>query len=628
MNLIDTRAKFDEAADMLWGNDLVAIDIETTGGENGGLFVGDKITGFAIGVGDWTGYVPVRHVGSENLEWDLARELARVTSLCEMVLMHNSPFDRAGLSLEFGVEFDDAQVYDTMTGDWICNENLHHGLKEIGARLFGLDAKAEKLALKATMAGVTVTDTYDELRTEYLEEQQLQRLDTGTPARLKAQAKEIAAASKKTWATLTAEDIAEYAEQDVRLTLDVYRWQQEFFDDNPEYAPAVAREMRVDGCMYRLNMTGVAVDWARVEAGYRVALAEAQRLASGFPEVNLRSPNQVRKLLYETWKLPVRRFTKTGGDVPSTDKIALSQLAYDPRVATLIEFRKVAKMVDGYYLPMFLQRADDDRIHPSFSSHRTVTGRASCSRPNLQTIPKEGEHFVGDVDWKGELRAVFIAAPGNVLYSADLPNAELRVTAEISGEESWCEILRDGGDMHQMTADRAGLTRPGAKKLNFSLPYGIGSAKLADDLGFEWGRKVPVSETKAMIRAWWKAVPRIQRLFKALQETWVRRRRIPIRPWPGRFRHIEGKFGPEPCYKALNSVVQGSIAEVVKDWLLELEARLPEGFRLVLMVHDNVVIEGPPGHREMLETLIQEAFTKVNPFTALPWVIETKEGSL
>lgn len=628
MNLINNRWAFNCAADALWMADVIAIDIETTGGENGGLFVGDKITGFAVGTGDWTAYVPVRHVGSENLEWDLARELVLIVQEAETVLMHNSPYDRAGLALEFGIEFRDGQVYDTMTGDWICNENLHHGLKEIGARLFGTDAKAEKLALKATFAGVTVTDAYDDLRTEYLEERQLQRLDTGTPARLKAQAKEIAAASKRTWATVTAEDIAEYAEQDVRLTLDVYTWQQQFFADHPEYAPSVAREMRVDGCMYRLNMTGVAVDWVRVEAGYRVALAEAERLAAGFPDVNLRSVPQIRKLLYTQWKLPVRRFTKPGGDVPSTDKIALAGLAYDPRVATLIEFRKVAKIIDGYYLPMFLQRAEDDRIHPSFSSHRTVTGRASCSRPNLQTIPKEDDKVLdGAVDWKGELRAVFTAALGNVLYSSDLPNAELRVCAEISGEESWLETLRAGGDMHQLTADRSNLVRAAAKTLNFSALYGIGRGKLADNLGFQWGRRVPLSESGAMLRAFWAGVPRIERLFKALQETWVRRRRIPIRPWAGRFRHIDGKFGiPEVSYKALNSVIQGSIAEVVKDWLLELENRMPDGCRLVLMVHDSVVIEGPPGMLDKVSVVVQESFDKVNPFTELPWIIETKEG--
>lgn len=630
MNLINDEATWQEAHAILSQDttEPVAIDIETTGGELGGLFVGDRITGFAIAVDGWTGYVPVRHVGSQNLRPDRARVLVEAVAWHDVVLMHNSPFDRAGLALEFRVEFRDDQVYDTMTGDWVINENLHHGLKEIGERLFGVDAKAEKQALKELINGETVSDVYDELRLEYLEANDLQRLTPGTPARLKAQAKVRAESSKKTWATLTAEDIADYAEQDVRLTLDLYRYQRQFFADNPEYEPAVAREMRVDGVMYRLNMTGVQVDWDKVEEGYSLALREAERLATLFPDVNLRSTKQVQALVYDTWKLPCTRHTGLGAR--STDKVALAGLEYDDRVAQLVQFRKVAKMIDGYYLPMFLQRAKDDRIHPSFSSHRTVTGRASCSRPNLQTIPKEDEDY-GDrygVDWKGMLRSVFTAAPGLTLYSSDLPTAELRVAAIIAAEPGWLATIAAGGDLHQMMADAAGIRRAEAKTLNFSALYGVGAKRLADTLGTQARRKVTLTEARGILRRFWAAIPNIDRLYKGLSESWIRRRRVPIRPWAGRFRHIDGKFGPEPGYKALNAVIQGSIAEGVKDWMLELERVLPASCRLVLMVHDSVVIEGPPGMRDVLEPLIQAAWDKVNPFTELAWPIDTKEGSL
>src|SRR5690606_26797526 len=111
---------------------------------------------------------------------------------------------------------------------------------------------------------------------------------------------------------------------------------------------------------------------------------------------------------------------------PSTDKDALEALSYDPRVVDLIEFRRLVKQTDAYYFPLLDRISKDGRVHPSFNAWRTVTGRLSCSGPNLQTIPREST--------AAEIRKVFIPADGLVLTEFDLSQIEVRIAADLANE--------------------------------------------------------------------------------------------------------------------------------------------------------------------------------------------------
>lgn len=583
----------------------VAIDIETTGTR---LYQGDVLRGFAVTVGDDSWYLSVTHPGSDNVLVPEARMVVQAVARHHVVVMHNSAFDRAGLALAFGVEFDDWRIWDTQTVDWLLNENLDHRLKEIGARHFGADAKAEKLALTALEKGRTVEEVYRELR----EVENLRpRAEREKAADTRKRAREIAEGTKKSWATFTADDIADYAMQDTDLTLGLYHWQQSFLDTNPEYRAGLEREFAVASLAYRMTRTGVRIDPDVATAALEEAEARAAELQSLFP-VNLKSPQQVAAMLYEDWGLPVPRRTKTGA--PSTDKLALQALGYDERVGSLLEYRKLTKTIDAFYLPLLDRVGEDGRIHPSWNCHRVVTGRWSCSGPNLQQIPRDGA-----------VKTIFVPAPGMVFVHADLPNAELRIAAILADEDIWLDAFMAGADLHQTMADAAGVPRQVAKTINFSALYGVGSRKLAQTLAQGTGTKPDEAQARRMLNAYWRAVPRVKRLFDGVAEAWVRRGRLPIRPWPGRFRHREGRFGPEASYKALNSIVQGSVGEAVKDWLLALEFGVEalDG-RIVAQVHDAVTLEVPEAQAANAASLLQQAWDRVNPFTRLPWPLDVE----
>jgi DNA polymerase I-like protein with 3'-5' exonuclease and polymerase domains len=588
----------------------VSIDIETTGTA---LYQGDIVRGFAVSVGDDSWYTPLTHPGSANMAPDEARAIVRAVQLHDVVPMHNSPFDRTGLALTFGVEFEDGQIWDTQTVDWLINENLDHRLKEIGARLFGSDAKAEKLALDELKRGRTVDEVYRELREL---ENLLPKAEREKAVVTRARAREIAEASRKSWATFTAADIADYAMQDTELTLALYHWQQQFLADNPDYAPAVVREFRVAGLAYRMQRTGIRVDPDVAAAALEVAETRAAELAAEWSHVNLKSPLQVQTMLYEEWGLPCTRRTKTGGR--STDKAALQAIAFDPRVERLMEYRTLTKQIDAFYVPLLDKIGTDGRVHPSWNAHRVVTGRWSCSQPNLQQVPREGA-----------VRTVFQPESGFTFVGADLPNAELRIAAILADETLWIEAFEAGRDLHQEMANAASIPRQVGKTLNFSSLYGVGSRKLAQTLAQGTGTAPDEKAARRMLAAYWRAIPRVKRLFDGLGEAWVRRGKLPILPWAGRFRHREGRLGfPEAQYKALNSIIQGSVGEAVKDWLLALEPEVARlGGRIVAQVHDSIVLEVPVGREGAATELLQSTWDRVNPFVRLPWPLDTKVGA-
>lgn len=595
----------------------VAIDTETTGlrVEPGG----DVVRGFSVAIGtDEQWYIPLSHPHSVNADLWMARAVVNAVAHHDDVAMWNGTFDRIGLRLLLGVEFRDAQVWDGMTVDWVMNESADHRLKSVGARVFGIEAKAEKEALDALFKGTSVGECYALLRRNYLAEHDLPRLPKGEGSRLMALAREDSAASKKGWATVTAEDIGAYAAQDARLTLDLHRWQQSWLDDNPEYREGLAREFAIEGLACQMRWHGVRVDQGVAQVGMAAALERIEVLASLWPGVNLRSPQQVARLVYEDWGLPCAIKTKTGA--PSTNKAALTAIGYDSRVASLLEFRKLVKQVDAFYVPLLNKLASDGRIHPSWNAHRVVTGRWSCSLPNLQQIPKE----------KGPLRLMLTADEGMALVTADLPSAELRIAALLSGEEAWLAVLAEDGDMHQLVADLAGISRQAGKVMNYQNLYGGGPKKLAETLGMATGKPYPLAQAKAEWRAYWKAVPRVKRMMDGLGEGWRRAGRLPIRPWPGRFRHnINMRTGfPEPGYKAMNSIIQGTIAELVKDWMLEVARLLPEGWRLVAQIHDSLVLEVPVCDIERAKVFLQVTWDTINlgRFDDLAWPLDTGVG--
>lgn len=574
----------------------IAIDTETEGTRP---FQGDRCTVVSFADADKAWAVPAS---------DAYPILQEICSSGRPVIMHNSSFDRAVISTSFGIEFADHRIRDTQVMDWLLREAFPHGLKEIGARMFGADAKAEQAALRALMRGPSL----DEVATELYA--------TGAYKTKKA-AREAAPNDpryvKRGWADLTFAELEPYAVQDARLTFDVYRQlSAEVGSSTPSVVKAVPREHKVAGMMYRLNKAGIRVNQQAAERALLSANEKADSLKRQIP-CEPDSPAQVAKWLYQDLGLPVSR--KTAKGAPSTDKIALEALRWHEDVARLLEYRQITKSVSAYLLPLLDRLGSDGRVHPSFNAHRVVTGRLSCSEPNLMTIPRDNA---------SEVRALFEPEPGMVFVTADLPNAELRVAASMANETLWLESFRRDDDLHQTMADVMGVERHIGKTCNFALLYGAGPFKLAETLARGTGKGPNVYGAKQTVARYWEAAPRLRLLMDQLASTWAQDGYLPL--WvDGRYRHYTGPFGPEAQHKALNSVVQGSVAELAKEWMLQMEPALaPLGARIVLQVHDSLYIEAPPAAADAVGRLLQTVIDDVNPFRDVnfPLTVDVKSG--
>lgn len=330
----------------------VAIDTETSG-----LQVHrtgrDYCTGIAVaydhpelGLRAW--YVPVAHADTENVPIEMLTPLITQFNAHDGVtLYHHAPFDWSVLKRVDARFKPPKRLWDTLVVSWLIDENVRHGLKELGAVYFGEDAKEEQQELKKLLRG-------------------------------------------KTWADLSAKEIHKYAEQDVLLTLRLYDTQRQIIEwGNPggTTLEAVGRECAFQEIVWKLNETGVQIDVERVQQLREEAQRKAAEIASEF-DLNLNAPAQVAELVYDEWELRCREHTSTGGR--SVAKAALEIEAEHEGVAKILEYRKLTKAVGTYYDALLDAVEADGRVRPWFRSTRTVTGRLSCvAEDTLIEMPRD-----------------------------------------------------------------------------------------------------------------------------------------------------------------------------------------------------------------------------------------------
>jgi DNA polymerase-1 len=330
------------------------------------------------------------------------------------------------------------------------------------------------------------------------------------------------------------------------------------------------------------------------------------RAAGG--DFNINSTPQLRTVLFQKLQLPVVKRTKTG---PSTDFEVLEQLAgmghEVPRL--LIEYRELAKLKSNYVdaLPGYLHPATG-RIHTSFNQVGASTGRLSSNDPNLQNIPIRTE--------RGEaIRRAFIAAPGWQFVVADYSQIELRLLAHLSEDAAFLAAFRRGGDIHRQTAavifgvDEAAVTadmRARAKTINFATIYGQGPFALSRQLGITQDEAREFIRQYfarfAGVRAWLDRTVADARAKGYVETLFGRRRYVPEL----KDRNFNTRaFGERT---ATNSPLQGSAADLIKIAMVRIHERLArEGLaaRLLLQVHDELVLEAPAGEVERATSLVK-----------------------
>jgi DNA polymerase-1 len=378
-------------------------------------------------------------------------------------------------------------------------------------------------------------------------------------------------------------------------------------------------EVPLSEVLARMELAGVAVD---VKYLYRLSdvldglirAKEGEIYTLAGEPFNISSPKQLGQILFEKLRLPAGKKTRTGAY--STDAEVLEQLAIEhPICRSILEYRELSKLKSTYadVLPRLVHPATG-RIHTSFNQTVAATGRLSSSEPNLQNIPVRSEAG-------RQIRRAFIAAPGNRLLAADYSQIELRLLAHVSGDEQLLRAFAEDRDIHAATAmilfglPPDGVTpelRRKAKTVNFAVLYGMSDYGLSQELGMS------VQEARAFIENYFRRLPGVRRYIEetlafARQHGYVitlygRRRYVP------EINHANRNVRQAAERAAINSPLQGTAADIIKLAMIALDSRLRQeglGAKLVLQVHDELVLDTPPEEIPTLAKLVRECMSGV-----------------
>jgi DNA polymerase I len=357
------------------------------------------------------------------------------------------------------------------------------------------------------------------------------------------------------------------------------------------------------------------------------ALAERIYTESGH-RFNINSPKQLGDVLFNKMLLP-KPMKHGKGKVVSTAQDVLEELAEHHTVPALVlEYRQLAKLRSNYTEQLPGLADAEGRVHTTFNQVGTATGRLSSTNPNLQNIPTR-------TALGREIRGAFIAAPGNVLMSADYSQIELRLMAHFSQDPLLLNAYRTGIDIHTLTAaevfgvDPATMskeTRARAKAVNFGIVYGISPFGLAAQLGIDQ------KEAKRYIETYFERYQGVQQFIEATLET-VRRDGA-VKTHFGRIRPIPDIQSRNPNMRgfaertAVNTPLQGTAADLIKLAMIALDRKITERklkSRMTLQVHDELLFDVVPEEADELQALVKHEMEHVAEFS-IPIVAEVGIG--
>ena len=341
--------------------------------------------------------------------------------------------------------------------------------------------------------------------------------------------------------------------------------------------------------------------------GGRIDELEQQIYRETEETFNIAPPKQLGEVLFEKMGLPGGKKTKTGY---STAAGVLEKLAPDyPVVNDILEYRGLTKLRSTYADGLMAFVADDRRIHTTLRQTITATGRISSTDPNLQNIPMK-------TDLGRQIRKAFIPREGYTFTDADYSQIELRILAHMSGDPGLIEAYRENEDIHRITASKVfhtpfdevtPLQRRNAKAVNFGIVYGISS------FGLSQGLSISRAEAAEYIKAYFKTYPGIKIFLDGLVSSAKKEgyaitmygRRRPV-PELSSSNFMQRSFGERV---AMNSPIQGSAADIMKIAMIRVWERLEREklqSRLILQIHDELLIETAPGEEEAVRRVLEE----------------------
>ncbi len=396
---------------------------------------------------------------------------------------------------------------------------------------------------------------------------------------------------------------------------------------------ALLHEMELPLCrvLAEMELAGFRIDGAALarfgeDLQQRIVTLEQSIYHMAGEEFNINSPKQLGAILFDKLQLPHGKKTKTGW---STNAEVLEKLRYEaPIVDKVLEYRQYAKLRSTYADGLLRAVSPDGRVRTSFQMTVTATGRLSSTEPNLQNIPTRTE--LGS-----EIRRLFIAGDGNVLVDADYSQIELRLLAHMAGDEAMQQAFLSGADFHTVTAAKVfhvpesevtHQMRSRAKAVNFGIVYGMSAFSLSQDI------HVTVAEAKDYMERYFATYPGVKQYMtdiveKAKEQGYVetlyhRRRALPELKSSN---FIQRSFGERV---ALNMPIQGTAADIMKLAMLRVYDRLRREnlqARLIMQVHDELIVECPEAEQEAVEKLLRQEMEQVTAL-AVPLTAEAHSG--
>ncbi len=592
VEIITTEAQLDKLGQTLKQASQIAFDTETTSTDQ----MRAELVGISLAVSDGGGYyIPVGHQEGKQLALDRIIDVLQepLTDPKIPKLGHNLKYDfiilaRCGLKV-FPLS------YDTMIAEWIINPSSRNlGLKKL--------------------AWVRLNRTMNEIES---------LIGSGR--------------SQITMAEVPIDDAARYAVEDAVMVLMLKPILDEDLDRTGSVDLFHTLEMPLVSVLAGMEMEGIGLDVdflgeMSLQLENDLAILEKKIYQGVGEEFNLNSPKQLSEALFTTLGLtPPNRGSKTASGYYSTAADVLLFLTKEHQVPVwVLEYREFSKLKSTYVDTLPDQvNPETGRVHTSYNQTGSVTGRIASSDPNLQNIPIRSE--IGR-----QVRRAFIASPGKSLIAVDYSQIELRVAAHMAKDQAMLEAFREGRDIHTATAaaiynleldDVSEEQRRDAKAINFGLIYGMSA------YGLTQGTDLTLAEAEIFVETYFDRFPgiknfldqiRIDATEKGYVETLLGRKRY----FPRLATTTDYNQRKREEREAINAPIQGTAADIMKLAMLAVSETLEQSkltARILLQVHDELVLEAPEKEIQAVTALVQSAMEGVYSLE-IPLTTEAKSG--
>lgn len=417
------------------------------------------------------------------------------------------------------------------------------------------------------------------------------------------------------------EKLAAYACEDAVITWRLFHKFKKDTEEKDVKKIFYEIEMPLLPVLQKMEATGIELDSNYLkklgkELAERLAVINKEIQKDAGSEVNVSSPSQLQKVLFEDLKLPVVGIKKIKSGY-STDADSLAKLAdAHPIVKKILEYRELSKLLSTYIETLPTQADKNGRIHTSFMQIGAATGRMASLNPNLQNIPIRTE--LGN-----KVRRAFVASKGKVFLGADYSQAELRVLAHLSGDAKLIDAFHNHSDFHAAVAEQLGVDRRAAKAINFGIIYGLGASALANDIG------MTPQEARAFIDKYFETFPGVA---KFINDQKKKARELGYSETLfGRKRYLPDIQSPNMMLRAaaerisVNVPNQGTVADLMKMSMIEIDKRLPSSAQMLLQIHDELLFEVDKGAESEVGQLVKEIMGGIAQLK-VPMIVDVKLG--